>query len=143
VLASEFRIRERTLRDAVRAGRLEVHLLTRSAFGRPIQRATRAAVLAYQQRFYRQSYSRTMRKPPVPVPVGLPNDWAEQVTMARHALGLTLSEFASRVGAANKAVVYQWESGKRRPSPVFWTRIAALRNATQRRPTSGRPCADD
>jgi len=128
VLASEFGIHEGTLRDAVRAGRLEVHLLTRSAFGRPIQRATRAAVLAYQQRFYRQSYSRTMRKPPVPVPVAVPNDWAERVAITRHALRLTLSEFGARVGAADKAVVYQWESGKRRPSPVFWSRIVALRD---------------
>jgi hypothetical protein len=30
------------------------------------------------------------------------------------------------VGAAGKAVVYQWESGKRQPSPVFWLRIERL-----------------
>src|SRR5262245_36845704 len=75
-LATEFGIHPRTLGDAVRAGRLEVHLLTRSAFGRPIQRATGAAVLANQQRSYRLSYSRTMRKPPLPVPVAVPDDWA-------------------------------------------------------------------
>jgi len=69
-----------------------------------------------------------MRKPPVPVPVAVPNDWAERVAITRHALRLTLSEFGARVGAANKAVVYQWESGKRRPSPVFWSRIVALRD---------------
>jgi DNA-binding transcriptional regulator YiaG len=127
-LATEFGIHQRTLRDAVRAGRLEVQLSTRSAFGRPIRRATRAAVLAYQQQYYRRSYSRTMRKPPPPPPVDLPADVAERVILARHALRLTLSEFAERIGAANKAVVYQWESGKRRPSPVFWARIAALRD---------------
>ena len=127
-LATEFGIHQRTLRDAVRAGRLEVQLLTRSAFGRPIRRATRADVLAYQQHYYRRSYSRTMRKPPAPTPIDPPADVAERVILARHALRLTLSEFAERVGAANKAVVYQWESGKRRPSSVFWARIAALRD---------------
>jgi DNA-binding transcriptional regulator YiaG len=126
-LATEFAIHQRTLRDAVRAGRLDVHPSTRSAFGRPIRRATRAAVLAYQQRSYRRSYSRTMRKPPIPRGVDLPVDYAERVTLTRHALRLTLSEFAARIGAANKAVIYQWESGKRRPSPVFWARIVALR----------------
>jgi hypothetical protein len=34
-LATEFGIHQRTTRDAVRAGRLDVHLSTRSAFGRP------------------------------------------------------------------------------------------------------------
>jgi hypothetical protein len=30
------------------------------------------------------------------------------------------------IGAASKAVVYQWESKKRKPSSVFWQKIAAL-----------------
>jgi DNA-binding transcriptional regulator YiaG len=120
VLATEFGMHQRTLRDAVRAGRLEVQLSTRSAFGRPIRHATRAAVRAYQQRYYRRSYSRTMQKPPIPGRVDLPADYAERVTLTRHALRLTLSAFAERIGAANKAVVYQWESGKRKPSSVFW-----------------------
>jgi DNA-binding transcriptional regulator YiaG len=33
---------------------------------------------------------------------------------------------AAKVGAASKAVVYQWESGKRKPSPVFWLRIKRM-----------------
>jgi DNA-binding transcriptional regulator YiaG len=127
-LATEFGIHQRTLRDAVRAGRLAVQLSTRSAFGRPIRRATRAAVLAYRQQYYRRSYSRTMRKPPIPTPIDLPEDYAERVILTRHALRMTLSEFAERIGAANKAVVYQWESGKRKPSSVFWARIVALRS---------------
>jgi len=72
-----------------------------------------------------------VRKPPTPTPVDLPAEVAEQVILARHALRLTLSEFAERIGAANKAVVYQWESAKRRPSPVFWARIAALRDGAR------------
>ncbi len=34
---------------------------------------------------------------------------------------------ARLVGAAGKAVVYQWEARKRTPSPLFWQRIIALR----------------
>ena len=30
------------------------------------------------------------------------------------------------IGAAGKAVVYQWEARKRCPSPVFWCRIMDL-----------------
>ena len=33
----------------------------------------------------------------------------------RHRLGLSQQQLAAKVGAAGKAVVYQWESGKRRP----------------------------
>ena len=44
----------------------------------------------------------------------------------RHRLALSQQQLATRVGAAGKAVVYQWESGKRKPSPVFWMRITRL-----------------
>ena len=128
-LATEFGMHERTLRDAVRAGRLEVHLSTRSMYGRPIRRATRASVIEYRDRYYRQSYSRTMRKPARPAPVDVPPDYAERVTLTRHRLRLTLAEFAQRVGAANKAVIYQWESGKRKPSPVFWEKIQRIEDS--------------
>ena len=125
-LAAEFGMHQRTLRDAVRAGRLEVQFCTRSVFGRPIRLATRAAVSAYQQQYYRRSYSRTMPKPPKLTRIELPMDCAEYITITRHALRMTLAQFAFRTGAASKAVVYQWESGKRKPSLVFWTRIVAL-----------------
>ena len=128
VLAKEFGMHPRTLGDAARAGRLAVQLSTQSAFGHPIRRVTRAAVIAYQQVYYRRSYSRTMRKPARPARIEVPVEYAEQVTLTRHALRMTLSEFAARIGAANKAVVYQWESGKRQPSPVFWARIVAIRS---------------
>jgi len=35
-------------------------------------------------------------------------------------------QLAAKVGAAGKAVVYQWETGRRKPSPVFWLRIERL-----------------
>jgi hypothetical protein len=44
----------------------------------------------------------------------------------RRELHLTQAELAAKIGAARKAVVYQWESRKRCPSPVFWERIREL-----------------
>src|SRR5262245_65758045 len=80
VLASEFGIHRRTLGDAVRLGRLEVHLLTRFAFGRPIQHATLAAVLTYRQSYYRQSYSSTLRMPPPPMTDAVPHSNLRRIT---------------------------------------------------------------
>ena len=41
------------------------------------------------------------------------------------------------VGAARKAVVYQWEARKRCPSPVFWQRITVLHRRLPERPEAG------
>ena len=40
--------------------------------------------------------------------------------------GLSQAQLATLVGAARKAVVYQWEARKRTPSPVFWQRLTTL-----------------
>jgi DNA-binding transcriptional regulator YiaG len=55
----------------------------------------------------------------------VPADAARLVGL-RHRLGLSQHQLAEKVGAASKAVVYQWESGKRKPSQVFWLRIQRL-----------------
>jgi DNA-binding transcriptional regulator YiaG len=44
----------------------------------------------------------------------------------RQCLNLSQAQLAARPGAANAAVVYQWESRKRTPSPVFWKAVAQL-----------------
>ena len=55
---------------------------------------------------------------------------ASELLLAADRVGLRLrlsqAQLAERIGAANKAVVYQWESRKRQPSPVFWIRIESL-----------------
>jgi ribosome-binding protein aMBF1 (putative translation factor) len=56
-----------------------------------------------------------------------PSNYAASLVCLRHRLGLSQRQLAARVGAASKAVVYQWESGKRIPSPVFWMRIERLK----------------
>ena len=57
----------------------------------------------------------------------MPADWAPRLRQLRVHLGLTQTQLAQRIGAAGKAVIYQWEARKRKPSPVFWTRIEHLR----------------
>jgi DNA-binding XRE family transcriptional regulator len=51
---------------------------------------------------------------------------APRLLHIRQSLQMTQARLASEIGAAGKAVVYQWESGKRRPSPLFWRRIEEL-----------------
>jgi DNA-binding XRE family transcriptional regulator len=48
------------------------------------------------------------------------------IRRVRRQLGLTQTQLAARVGASRKAVIYQWESHKRCPSPLFWQRIQNL-----------------
>jgi DNA-binding XRE family transcriptional regulator len=49
----------------------------------------------------------------------VPSDYADRLLRVRRTLRLTQGQFAEAIGAANKAVVYQWESKKRKPSPVL------------------------
>jgi DNA-binding transcriptional regulator YiaG len=125
VLARELGVHERTLRAAARSGRLVVEFSPRSAFGRPIRLATRAAAAEFVRRYYRQCYSRYSAKP-TPPDISVPSDYDRRLRRVRRDLRLTQSAFAERIGAAGKAVVYQWETRKRRPSPAFWLKIAAL-----------------
>jgi DNA-binding transcriptional regulator YiaG len=78
------------------------------------------------ERYYRRSYSRFAARPPVPERPSVPSDWNRRLVRIRRELRLTQTRLAERIGAAGKAVVYQWESRKRKPSPVFWRRIEAL-----------------
>jgi DNA-binding XRE family transcriptional regulator len=107
-------------------GRLVVRFSSRSVFGRPIRLATRRAAAAFKERYYKRSYSRTAPKPRPPDQTHVPADWAHRLRRARRELRLTQAQLAEKIGTARKAVVYQWESGKRRPSPVFWRRIDDL-----------------
>ena len=122
-LARELGIHQRTLRAAARIGRLQVKFSSRSAFGRPIRHATRAAGQAFMRTHYRH-YGR--RGPAVASLPSVPDDYDERLKSLRHRLRLTQEDLARRVGAANKAVVYQWESRRRTPSPVFWQRVETL-----------------
>jgi DNA-binding transcriptional regulator YiaG len=135
-LARELGVHQRTLRAAARMGRLQVTFSIQSVFGRPLRLATRAAGWAFMRTHYRH-YGR--RPGPVVAPLpSVPHDYDARLKSLRHRLRLTQADLARRVGAANRAVVYQWESRKRTPSPVFWIRVEALARAKVGR-RSGRP----
>jgi DNA-binding transcriptional regulator YiaG len=122
-LARELGVHQRTLRAAARTGRLSVTFSSRSAFGRPIRLATRADGQAFMRKDYRRYGGQSTAVAPLP---SVPHDYDERLQRLRCRLRLTQGDLARRIGAANKAVVYQWESRKRTPSPVFWKRVEAL-----------------
>jgi DNA-binding XRE family transcriptional regulator len=76
--------------------------------------------------WYRRTYGRGRRRPVAVCRVTVPANYAATLLGLRCRLGLSQQRLADKVGAASKAVVYQWESGKRKPSPVFWLRIERL-----------------
>jgi DNA-binding transcriptional regulator YiaG len=105
-LAREFAVHERTLRAAARTGRLQVTFSSRSAFGRPIRLATRAAVQAFMRKDYRRYGGQRPAVAPLP---SVPRDYDARLKRLRRRLRLTQRDLARRVGAANKGVVYQEE----------------------------------
>lgn len=75
----------------------------------------------------RKDYRRYGGQSPAVAPLpSVRRDYDARLKRLRRRLRLTQHDLARRLGAANKAVVYQWESRKRRPSPVFWKRVEAL-----------------
>ena len=125
-LANRLDVHVRTLRDAARSGRLEVTYENRVVFRHPIPRATIAAGRAFIERYYKQSYSRFALKPRPPEQVHVPENYHAVLIGLRQRLQVTQAELAARVEAANKAVVYQWETRRRTPSAVFWKKVVAL-----------------
>lgn len=131
-LARELGIHQRTLRAAARTGRLQVTFSVRSVFGRPIRLATRAAGRAFMRTYYRHYEGHGPALAPLPA---VPEDYANRLKCLRCRLRLTQEDLARRIGAANKSVVYQWETRKRTPSRVFWTRVEALSGESDARRT--------
>ena len=127
-LADQYHIHVRTLRKAAQDGRLQATFSTRMAFGKLVAFASREAVETFKRRYYRQTTQ--WNRPPKPIVCTIPDDYDRVLVTLRARLRLTQSTLAERIGAANKAVVYQWESRRRRPSPVLWKRVQTLGSAT-------------
>ena len=125
VLALLIGVHVKTLRAAARDGRLPVTYDTRTTFRRLRARATPAAARAFRRSYYGRTVRPADRRAPL-IWSTVPVDYDVRIRAVRRRLGLSQARFAARVGAARKAVVYQWEARKRCPSPVFWQRIDAL-----------------
>ena len=122
-LAQELHVHVRTLQAAVRTGRLDAHFSVKSVFGRPRRLATRAATERFMATHYRRFSGQKICPAPLPT---VPNDYHQQLRALRRRLRLTQDGLARRIGAAGKAVIYQWESRKRTPSPVLWQQVLRL-----------------
>ena len=125
VLALLIGVHVKTLRAAARDGRLPVTYDTRTTFRRLRARATPATARAFRRSYYGRTVRPADRRAPLTWST-VPVDYDVRIRAVRRSLGLSQARFATRVGAARKAVVYQWEARKRCPSPVFWQRIATL-----------------
>jgi DNA-binding transcriptional regulator YiaG len=137
VLADELHVHVRTLRAAAHDGRLAATFGPRPFFGKLTATATREAGAQFIAKWYRRTYGRGRRRPVAVCRVTVPANFAARLVGLRHRLGLSQRQLAAKVGAASKAVVYQWETGKRKPSPVFWLRIERLhRRVKHPRPRS-------
>jgi DNA-binding transcriptional regulator YiaG len=126
VLADELHVHVRTLRAAAHDGRLAVTFNPRPYFGTLTATATRPAGARFMATWYRRTYGRGRRRLVAVCRVKVPANYAATLVGLRHRLGLSQQQLAAKVGAAGRAVVYQWESGKRKPSPVFWLRVERL-----------------
>ena len=98
---------------------------TRTTFRQVRSRAT----LGEARRYREQDYGRRHLAAPRASAAtwsAIPRDYDARIRRLRRRMHLTQTAFAGQLGAANKAVIYQWESRKRCPSPVFWQRIESL-----------------
>lgn len=129
VLATLIGVSVYLLRRAAKDGRLAVTYDNRVVYGRPVPRATRAAGAAYREAYYGKNARWAPRPEGPPVLPSVPPDYDRQLVQIRRRFGLSQAELAARVGAAGKAVVYQWESRKRRPAPQFWARVLQVRGS--------------
>jgi DNA-binding transcriptional regulator YiaG len=118
VLADELDVHVRTLRAAAHDGRLAATFGTRPFFGKLTATATREAAGRFMASWYRRTYGRGRRRPVTVCRVTVPPTYASTIVGLRRRLGLSQRQLADKVGAAGKAVVYQWESGRRKPRSV-------------------------
>ena len=133
VLALLIGVHVKTLRAAARDGRLPVTYNTRTTFRRLRARATLAAATQFRHAYYGRQVRPADRRQPLTW-ASVPEDYDAQIQAVRRAGGLSQAQLATLVGAAGKAVVYQWEARKRTPSPLFWQRLAALHRRLTARP---------
>ena len=125
VLALLIGVHVKTLRAAARDGRLRVTYDNKTTFRRLRARATPAAAQQFRRSYFGRQVRRADRRQPLTW-ASVPADYDAQIRVLRRERGVSQAQFAAMIGAAGKAVVYQWEARKRYLSPVFWCRIRDL-----------------
>jgi DNA-binding XRE family transcriptional regulator len=93
-----------------------------------MRRATLAAGREFLERTRRRPIPTEAVAPPL---VEVPPNYEALLKDLRRRLHLTQAGLAKAIGAEGKAVVYQWESRKRTPSPVLWRAIESLNADSQ------------
>jgi DNA-binding transcriptional regulator YiaG len=124
-LARTLRISKGTLRAAALDGRLAVTTQAPGS-GKPMLVATRKAGKIFKRTFYEKTTKFTTRPPAPDLVASAPDDFDRHLVALRERLRVSQSELARRIGAAGKAVVYQWESRQRKPSSILWRRVMTL-----------------
>lgn len=125
-LAAVLGISEMTLRNAIRSGRLRTEDAPFMS-GRAVIRATRSDGEDFLANRYRSSVTLPgVGSRALTLVCPTPAEASRRIRDLRARFSLSQSKLARQVGAANRAVVYQWESLKRRPSPILWLRLVAL-----------------
>ena len=137
VLALLVGVHVKTLRAAARDGRLPVTYDTRTTFRRLRARATPAAAQGVSAVVLWADGQPSRSSLAIDVGQCARQDYDAQIRALRRVRGLSQAQLATLVGAAHKAVVYQWEARKRTPSPLFWQRLAALHRRLPERPKAG------
>ena len=126
-LAEVLGIHVRTLRTAARDGRLAVTYGSRTYFGRAVPMATAATGRAFQHLFYRKTTRWTARPPrPEPLPK-IPDNYDLHLVGLRSRFGMTQTGLARAIGASGKAVIYQRERRRPKPSAALWLRVEQLK----------------
>ena len=70
----------------------------------------RSASVAAGERFLRTHYRRFSGQAVCPLPLpNVPGDYDDRIKALRRRLGLSQNGLAKEIGAAVKAVIYQWE----------------------------------
>ena len=109
MLALLIGVHVKTLRSAARDGRLPVTYDTRTTFRRLRARATPAAATQFRRSYYGRPVKPVDLRTPLTW-ASVPSDYDAQIRALRRARGLSQAQLATLVGAARKAVVYQWEA---------------------------------
>lgn len=137
-LAELLEVHVRTLRVAARDGRLAVTYAARNYFGRPAPMATKSAGRAFHHLYYRRT-TRWVARPARPRPLPrVPENYDLHLVGLRARRGWTQEQLARAIGVAGKAVIYQWESRRRKPSAALWLRIESLQTKVDEQRASDR-----